>query len=64
MKVTEVREEINEIIDQLSDEALQELLTYLQQAEDGATNNVQLTKNLRKILTEDQELLKKLAKTK
>ena len=62
MKATKVREKINKIIDQLPDEALQELLSHLQQTEKDATNKAQLAKNLQKILKEDQELLEKLAR--
>ncbi len=62
MKTTEIKEEINKIIDKLPDEILGDLLEYLQQVEKNTTGKFPLTKNLRKILTEDKELLEKLAK--
>lgn len=62
MKTVEVKGEINKIVEQLPDEALWELLTYLRQVEKSTTDDLQLTKNLRKILMEDRELLEKLAK--
>ena len=62
MKTTEIKEEINKIIETLPDEVLGDLLEYLQQIEKNTSEKFQLTKNLRKILTEDKELLEKLAK--
>jgi hypothetical protein len=46
----------------LPNEVLGDLLQCLQQIEKNSTENFQLTKNLRKILTKDKELLEKLAK--
>jgi hypothetical protein len=62
MKTIEIKEEINKIIEKLPEEVLGDLLEYLQQVEKNTAGKFQLTKNLRKILTEDKELLEKLAK--
>ncbi len=57
-----IKEEINKIIEKLPDEALGDLLAYLQQVEKNPAGKLSLTHNLRKILTEDRELLQRLAK--
>jgi hypothetical protein len=62
MTPPQIKEEINKIIDKLPNEALGDLLAYLQQVEKSPAGKSQLTKNLRKILTEDRELLQRLAK--
>lgn len=62
MKTTEIKDEINKIIEKLPNEILGDILEYLQQVENTTTEKFQLTKNVRKILIEDRELLEKLAK--
>jgi hypothetical protein len=62
IKTPDIKEEINKIIEKLPNEVLGDLLQCLQQIEKNSTENFQLTKNLRKILTKDKELLEKLAK--
>ncbi|GAB2561707.1 hypothetical protein [Spirosoma areae] len=61
MATTELKQEINQIVNKLPDELLSELLAYLRQVEKSNTVTVQFTSNFRKILTEDRELLSKLA---
>ncbi|WP_448518433.1 hypothetical protein [Rhodoflexus sp.] len=58
----EIKQEIVEIVNKLPDEVLGEILQYLRQVEKTTTEKIQLSLNLRTILTEDRELLKKLAK--
>ncbi len=58
----EVKEEIVQIVDKLPDEILEELLQYLRQVEKTSTEKMRLSLNLKTILTEDRELLEKLAK--
>ena len=62
MSKKEIKEEINKVLDQFSDKALEELLTFLKQLE--STNSAALlnSHDLQKILTEDYQLLQKLAK--
>ncbi len=62
MTPTQIREEINKIIEKLPDEALGGLLAYLQQIEKSLAGKLPLAHNLRKILTEDRELFQRLAK--
>ena len=58
----EVKQEIVQIVDKLPDEILEELLQYLRQVEKTSTEKMRLSLNLKTILTEDRELLEKLAK--
>ncbi len=56
-----LRVEINEIISTLSDQQLEPVLDYLKQVQEMTTNQVETANLLKKIITEDAELLKKLA---
>ena len=57
-----VKQEITQIVDTLPDEVLNELLEYLRQVEKVSQEKMRLSLNLKTILTEDRELLEKLAK--
>ena len=57
----ETREEIKHIIDELPETILDELLNYLRSIETASKDKIELSQNLRKILIEDSEVLKKLA---
>ena len=57
-----VKQESTQIVDTLPDEVLNELLEYLRQVEKSLQEKVRLSLNLKIILTEDRELLEKLAK--
>jgi hypothetical protein len=61
MSKEQIKYEINKLLDNFSDKALEELLFFLQQLE---TNNYSAISNpdaLKKILSEDKHLLEKLA---
>ena len=58
----ETKQEIVQIINKLPDEVLGELLRYLRQVEKTTAEKMRLSLNLNTILTEDRELLEKLAK--
>ena len=62
MSKEELKYEINKVLDQFSDKALEELLTFLKNL--GSTNSAALqnSNELQKILSEDYQLLEKLAK--
>jgi hypothetical protein len=61
MSKDEIKYEINKVLDHFSDEALEELLNFLKQLGPG-NNDVFLNSNeLQKILSEDKQLLEKLA---
>lgn len=60
MSTEEIKYEINKVLDNLSDNTLEELLKFLKGIE--AKNSSLLNPaSLQKILTEDKELLQKLA---
>jgi hypothetical protein len=57
----ELKQEIIEIVNKLPNEVLSDLLQQLRQMESLAQEKICLSTNLKTILVEDQELLKKLA---
>lgn len=57
----EVKQEINQIIDNLPSEVLTDLLQYLQQLEKVSSRKMRLSIHLQTILEEDEEVLTKLA---
>lgn len=61
MGVSLIKKEIEKIIFELPEETLPEVLDYLKQVKNSNAEQVKLSMHLRKILTEDYELLKKLA---
>lgn len=60
--MAEVKEEINNIINRLPDDVLKDVWLYLKQLENNSKEDVELSVHLRKILTEDKNLLERLAK--
>lgn len=58
----ETKQEIVQIVNKLPNEILEEVLLYLRQVEKTTTEKMRLSLNLNTILTEDRELLEKLAK--
>jgi restriction endonuclease Mrr len=60
--IVELKQEIVQIVDKLPNEVLSELLQYLRQVEKNTVEKMRLSLNLNTILTEDRELLEKLAK--
>lgn len=62
MKPTEIKNELHKVIDTFPEEALQDLLDFLNSLQGESSGKAKLTGNLRQILTEDKELLEKLAK--
>ncbi len=57
----EYKQEIIQIVNTLPKEILGDLLQYLRQVEKVTQEKMRLSLHLKTILTEDQELLKKLA---
>jgi len=62
MSKDEIKYEINKVLDQFSDKALEDLLTFLKNLEGTHSTSLMDKTNLDKILAEDKELLQKLAK--
>lgn len=62
MTVQQLKTEIQKSLDNVPESVLQDILMLLKQAENHSADNVQLLKNFKAILTEDKELLERLAK--
>lgn len=62
MSKDEIKSEINKVLDHLSDKALSDLLSFLQNLESKQSISLLDKSTLQKILTEDEDLLHKLAR--
>ena len=61
MTTTQIKKEIGKVLDRVPEKLLQDILELLKEVESKKTFDPKLTSNLTKILSEDSELLKKLA---
>ncbi len=61
MSKDEIKYEINRVIDKFSNDALEELLSFLKQLQERNSPATMNSGLLQKILSEDKELLQKLA---
>ena len=61
MSKDEIKYEINKLLDHFSDKALEELLSFLQNLEVSSNSTLSNPNALHKILSEDKQLLDKLA---
>ena len=61
MSREEVKTAINQLLDDTPEQVLQEVLDYLKSVQEKSEQSVSLSQNLRTILTEDKELLERLA---
>jgi len=61
MSKEEVKTAIGELLDNTSEQVLQEVYNYLKSVQGKSTDSISLSRNLRTILTEDRELLERLA---
>jgi type III secretory pathway component EscR len=62
MSKDEIKYEISKVLDQFSDKALKDLLDFLRSVGNKQTVSLFNGNDLEKILTEDKDLLEKLAK--
>jgi len=62
MTTQQIKSEIQKTLDNIPDVVLQDILDYLKNIQGKTTNQIEMSRNLRQILTEDKELLEKLAK--
>jgi len=62
MSKDEIKSEINKVLDRFSDKTLSDLLSLLKNIENDKSFSLLDKSTLEKILTEDEDLLKKLAK--
>jgi hypothetical protein len=61
MTSKEIKSEIQKSLDKVPESVLQDILDFLKHAEHQTEDKLKLTKSLRDILTEDKELLERLA---
>lgn len=61
MSREEIKTAINQLLDNTPVQVLQEVYTYLKSVRGEAEQSVSLSQNLRTILSEDKELLERLA---
>ena len=61
MSKEEIKNEISRVLDHFSDDALQDLLGFLKELDAKQNSKINMTSSLSKILSEDRELLIKLA---
>lgn len=62
MTTKEIKVEINKAINEIPENLLTEVLHFLKEIKNYSHGDIELSKNLNKILNEDNELLQKLAK--
>ncbi len=61
MTSTEIKTEIQKVLDNIPEDALQDVLVFLKNLQPNSATQLTLAHNLQQILKEDQELLHKLA---
>jgi hypothetical protein len=61
MTKTQLYSEIQKVLDNVPETILQDVLDFLKALQDQPADKVKLANNLRQILSEDRELLEKLA---
>jgi hypothetical protein len=62
MSKNEDKDQINKVLDNVYDEALESILNYLKELISKSETDFILSNNLNKILSEDKEVLERLAK--
>ena len=62
MSKDELRSEINKVLEKFSDKALEELYSYLKKLQNSDASLLSNPKDLKRILSEDKQLLQKLAR--
>lgn len=62
MTTKDIIKEINRVIQEVPENFLEDILSYLKQIEKKSKNDVEAFSDLKRIFKEDQELLEKLAK--
>ena len=62
MTTNQIKTEIQKVLDTVPETVLEDILKYLKNLADKPRDTITLSQNLRKILSEDKELLDRLAK--
>lgn len=61
MTKTQMQSEIQKVLENVPESVLQDILDFLKELQDQPADKVRLTNNLRQILSEDKEILERLA---
>jgi hypothetical protein len=61
MTKLQIQTEIQKVLDNVPESVLQDVLDFIKELQEQPADKVKLTNNLRQILSEDKELLEKLA---
>lgn len=61
MTKTQLKSEIQKVLDSVPENVLQDVLDFLKELQEQPEDRIKLTNNLRQILLEDRGLLEKLA---
>jgi len=62
MTTKDLRKEIDRVIQEVPENLLEDILSYLRNIEKKSKQDIEALSNLKRIFKEDQELLEKLAK--
>ena len=62
MAAKEIKDKINRVLDNMSDDILEDVFKYLKAMTNKSRSDILLSQNLGKILEEDKDLLERLAK--
>ena len=62
MATKELKEKINKVLDNMSDDILEDVFRYIKSLTNKTRSKILLSQNLSKILEEDKNLLERLAK--
>jgi len=62
MTTKDLRKEINRVIQEVPENFLEDILSYLRNIEKRSKQDIEALSDLKRIFKEDQELLEKLAK--
>lgn len=60
--MSEIKEKLHKVVDELPDSISQQVLDYLNIIKNQSTQEIERVEQINKILREDNEVLKKLAK--
>jgi hypothetical protein len=61
MTAKQIKNEIQKVLDSIPEVVLEDILKYLKTIQSKSPDTISLSKNIRKILSEDSELLERLA---
>ena len=61
MRTTEIKSEIQKVLDNIPEDVLKDILDFLIYLQHQSADRLKITENIRQILSEDKALLEKLA---